>query len=429
MFTMESILITFTCFTLILQSVAQSVQPRQPGQPGQPVQPGPRQAFPMNTRQNQGRIQAQNVPQSTLPGNPPVSQQGNILRQADSCVMEVISISSNCFQNAGYQLQLVDAVISNGTITPLPPNANLLDLRRALCNIRPQVIQCIIPATLNKRGAGSCTDPLEFNFAENQVVRRLSSLQDMCGAGTSNTNSGNLPTSRPCIQTANRDLQGCYGKIGLTADMFISNETEIKGAIIGKDNPAASKFCGLRGKLFGCMRDVLDNCAGAAEYLLLTGYDHSSMEASIEVLCDDIEVYIDGLQCFQEATTDVKNCMDKMSSGMIDLAARQIEFGMNQTAFFKEYCTIRVSHLQCDMGAWTRKCSPASVGLKNEYECRLLPKTCQNDQSLQKTLANDACSIDNFARKLRQVSGAPFTRATTFTISITTIILSAIFML
>lgn len=123
----------FSGFTLILQSVAQSVQPRQPQQPGQAVQPGPRQAFPMNTRQNQGRIQAQNVPQSTLPGNPPVSQQGNILRQADSCVMEVISISSNCFQNAGYQLQLVDAVISNGTITPLPPNANLLDLRRALC--------------------------------------------------------------------------------------------------------------------------------------------------------------------------------------------------------------------------------------------------------------------------------------------------------
>jgi hypothetical protein len=26
--------------------------------------------------------------------------------------------------------------------------------------------------------------------------------------------------------------------------MFISNETEIKGAIIGKDQPAAAKFCG-----------------------------------------------------------------------------------------------------------------------------------------------------------------------------------------
>lgn len=55
---------------------------------------------------------------------------------------------------------------------------------------------------------------------------------------------GNLPTSTPCVQTANRDLQACYGKIGLTADMFISNETEIKGAIIGKDNQAAAKFCG-----------------------------------------------------------------------------------------------------------------------------------------------------------------------------------------
>jgi hypothetical protein len=63
----------------------------------------------------------------------PTNQQGNIIRQAQSCVMEVITISANCFQNAGYQLQLVDAVISNGTITPLPPNANILDLRRAMC--------------------------------------------------------------------------------------------------------------------------------------------------------------------------------------------------------------------------------------------------------------------------------------------------------
>ena len=51
-----------------------------------------------------------------------------------------------------------------------------------------------------------------------------------------------------------------------------------------------------------------------------------------------ISVYIDGLQCFQEATNDVKSCMDRMSSGMIDLAAKQLESGMNQTSFFREYC-------------------------------------------------------------------------------------------
>lgn len=54
----------------------------------------------------------------------------------------------------------------------------------ACFSIRPQIIQCIIPPTLNKRGVGPCRDQAEFNFAENQVVRRLSALQEMCGAGT-----------------------------------------------------------------------------------------------------------------------------------------------------------------------------------------------------------------------------------------------------
>ena len=70
---------------------------------------------------------------------------------------------------------------------------------------------------------------------------------------------------------------------------------------------------------------------------------------------------------------------------------------------------IRVRHLQCDMSAWTKKCSPASVGLKNEYECRLLPKTCQKDVTLQQILAKDACSMDSFSRKLRQRSSAQLT--------------------
>lgn len=105
-------------------------QPIQPGQRIPQRQPGqPGQSFPMNpTRRGQA---VPVVAQPTVPGQN--TQQGTILQQAESCVMDVITVSSNCFQSAGYQLQLVDAVISNGSITPLPPNANLLDLRRALC--------------------------------------------------------------------------------------------------------------------------------------------------------------------------------------------------------------------------------------------------------------------------------------------------------
>ena len=74
------------------------------------------------------------------------------------------------------------------------------------------------------------------------------------------------------------------------------------------------------------------------------------------------------------------------------------------------------------MAAWTRKCSPASVGLKNEYECRLLPKTCQKEASLQKLLAERACSLENFSRKLRQKSNAQ----SSFILSVTSLALSAL---
>lgn len=40
------------------------------------------------------------------------------------------------------------------------------------------------------------------------------------------------------------NMQQCYTKAGLSPSMFGSNETEIKGAIIGKDKEAASRFCG-----------------------------------------------------------------------------------------------------------------------------------------------------------------------------------------
>lgn len=60
-----------------------------------------------------------------------------------------------------------------------------------------------------------------------------------------------------------------------------------------------------------------------------------------------------------------------------------------------------MEHLQCDMKGWKDKCPAASVGLKNEHECTLLPARCQKDASLNKQLKS-VCKASNFARKLRQ---------------------------
>eukprot|EP00105_Crassostrea_gigas_P024249 XP_011444437.2 PREDICTED: uncharacterized protein LOC105340197 [Crassostrea gigas] len=319
---------------------------------------------------------------------PPISQ----------CVREVQQLSASCFQRSGLPMMTIDAVLTNGTIAPLPSNSNIMDLRKNLCGIRAQIIQCVVPPTLNMRGKPPCTDSAEFNFAENQVVRRLTALQNACGAGV-------LPQANSCMRMLDANMQQCYTKAGLSPSMFGSNETEIKGAIIGKDKEAASRFCGVRNTLFSCMRNVIDSCEGANEYMLLTGYDHASMEASIDLLCGDIDVYVEGLVCFQNPTDAVQKCLDSMSASMVDLAARQIQQNLDMTGFFSEYCKIRVDHLGCDMKAWKQSCSKAGVGLKNEFECTMLPSTCQKNINLQTMLKDNVCNTTSFYKEFRHPAG------------------------
>ena len=55
---------------------------------------------------------------------------------------------------------------------------------------------------------------------------------------------GVLPQANSCMRMLDANMQQCYTEAGLSPSMFGSNETEIKGAIIGKDKKAASRFCG-----------------------------------------------------------------------------------------------------------------------------------------------------------------------------------------
>lgn len=55
------------------------------------------------------------------------------------------------------------------------------------------------------RGKPPCTDSAEFNFAENQVVRRLTALQNACGAG--NIYSDTRKISQLVLIAKSYDLQ------------------------------------------------------------------------------------------------------------------------------------------------------------------------------------------------------------------------------
>lgn len=97
---------------------------------------------------------------------------------------------------------------------------------------------------------------------------------------------------------------------------------------------------------------------------------------------------------------------------------------------------IRVEHLNCDMQGWARKCSEASVGLKNEHECTLLPMRCQKDPKLYEKLQNKVCQENAFARNLRlrpinrpgsqNFANGPDNGSTTFQATFATIVLSVL---
>lgn len=59
--------------------------------------------------------------------------------------------------------------------------------------------------------------------------------------------------------------------------------------------------------------------------------------------------------------------------------------------------------MDCDIGAWRNQCQNKTVGLKNEFECNLLPTRCKNNPILQGRL-QQTCAIPKFERHLR--SGA-----------------------
>lgn len=96
------------------------IQPRQ----NQPGQPRPNQPQPPQNNQNQPIQPGQPQPRQPNPRAPPSG--------IPPCIEEIRQLTSTCFQNAGYQLQIADAIVLNQT-NRLPANAQINNLRNGLC--------------------------------------------------------------------------------------------------------------------------------------------------------------------------------------------------------------------------------------------------------------------------------------------------------
>ena len=65
--------------------------------------------------------------------------------------------------------------------------------------------------------------------------------------------------------------------------------------------------------------------------------------------------------------------------------------------------------MDCDTTAWKESCHEVTVGLKNEFQCAMLPGICHNITEIDDALHNRVCRQEAYLQALRApYNGASF---------------------
>lgn len=64
--------------------------------------------------------------------------------------------------------------------------------------------------------------------------------------------------------------------------------------------------------------------------------------------------------------------------------------------------------MECDTTAWKESCHKVTVGLKNEFQCAMLPSICHNITEIDDILHNKVCKREAYLQALR----SPYNSAT-----------------
>ncbi|XP_033763903.1 uncharacterized protein LOC117345069 [Pecten maximus] len=202
-----------------------------------------------------------------------------------------------------------------------------------------------------------------------------------------------------CVEDMKEGIRNCISQYNLDPDVFLVNVTHDRSKIIG-DPSNARKLCRDKAQVYRCMHQTLDKCAGAVELLEHWGHQQDKVQSGIDLLCDNLDSYIASIDCSVQAEPSVRSCISNSENSMAQLMAK---FGgdesMKGAGFFKQFCSIKMEHLQCDLNAMKSKCSKAIMGLKTEFECSLIQDRCVG---MQRNSVAAVCNENNYARTARQ---------------------------
>ncbi|KAK3599546.1 hypothetical protein CHS0354_035779 [Potamilus streckersoni] len=225
-----------------------------------------------------------------------------------------------------------------------------------------------------------------------------SEIATICNTDSLPPNVFNPNNTPACVTSLQMNIKSCFQQYQVDPDMFLINITHDRRNFLG-DIGKARNLCSSRGKLFQCMSGVIAGCNGAREALAYWGHQQSALQDAVDVICNDLDLYGKSLICFQNGNVPIQQCVSMTVSKMVQLSNKQITNKLTSDKYFREFCQLRTDHLSCDLNAWKPLCSQDVIGMKTEFECKLIQDQCRN---LQVASIKDICNDQTYARNLRQ---------------------------
>ncbi|XP_062594242.1 uncharacterized protein LOC134255747 [Saccostrea cucullata] len=207
-----------------------------------------------------------------------------------------------------------------------------------------------------------------------------------------------------CVDDVKINIGNCLAPYNIDPETFIVNVTHDRSNMLG-GRSQAQRFCQNRKSVFRCLRDTLEGCPGASELLAYWGHQQDLLEDALDLLCQNMDGYGQLSTCAVGSNAKIDQCKRNAEMKMGDLTRMNPNSQMS-SAYYAQFCSVRMEQLQCDLDAVRDSCDEASMGLKTEFECNLIQDRCQG---LKRAAFKQMCNVNNYARANRRGSsgGSP----------------------
>ncbi|XP_059145019.1 uncharacterized protein LOC131932170 [Physella acuta] len=313
--------------------------------------------------------------------------QQKLLERAYSCVTKH-DVDFNHFL-----LMAVSSLSSEANVTKpaIIEGVNMSEFKEKVCNARPDIMQCTFKAAkslINTKACANSAHPEAVASQDLMINDQRYLIKEQMEAILGQYD---IFCAQPCRISLLDDMRECYRKYDLDPAIFLP--TKSSGPVIGSDSWEVDTFCKNKDQLVQCMKQKRDACPQSKLVLTAIGLDLDTMEKGFDVLCQDKEVYLKGLECFESHTDEVGICHSVKHRGVIRTSQKARELKWTSEKYFEEVCGVLVHHMECDLKAWAakkhEKCNPQIIGLKRKLHCSLVHSQCTKSHG---EVINDICN-------------------------------------